>query len=262
MRPPSELRPFGSFAQPVPLKAVPFSEDREARARLNGWPTIFSDAGETSGSSGGDSLAFILGKEAAVVFDDCPMAANSYWDRSAALAGDRQVHPPPCRTINAPVAELKARLASNDGRWARLIQTLGKGARRRAQSSIKVAMGSTERAILYANPMNATSLAHYDTYDNHHTVLEGKKTFLLSPPGDYKLYRLHPFSHPHVRQAQMHFANADERFKREVRVLSAEVAAGESLHIPAGWIHQVASPTSSIAVSVVRDSPSYSKYRD
>lgn len=254
---------FGSFVQPVSLKAVPFSTDREAQARMNGWPAIFNDAGETSGSSG-DSLTFILGTQTAVDIQDCPMAAISYWDRSAALAGDPQVRPPPCKTVHATVAELKLRLASNQGgsnRWARLIKTLGEDARGRAQSLLKVAtMGSTERAILYANPTNATSLAHFDTYDNRHTVLEGKKRFLLSPPGDYKLYRLHPFSHPHVRQAQVHFANPDERFKREVRVLSAEVAAGESLLIPAGWIHQVTSLTSSIAVSVVRDSPSYWKY--
>jgi hypothetical protein len=250
---------FGTFNEPAEIHNTQFATYEWAAASREGWPLLLSGAMNNQENA----IERLLPDHSSVEFSECSSPSNPYWDQTAVFAGDPRVRESPCHARTAKASTFKEELASRKSDvWLQLIAPIAaaSAAQEQAQSLLLARIEDGRRGILYVNSKNVTSLSHFDTYDNLHTVVEGTKRFLLSPPADYVHYHMFPFSHPHVRQTQVHFKLPTKEFRQQVRVVVADVSAGEALFVPAGWMHQVHSITRSIAISVVSDTSEFGLY--
>ncbi|CAI8016412.1 hypothetical protein GBAR_LOCUS10066 [Geodia barretti] len=63
---------------------------------------------------------------------------------------------------------------------------------------------------------NVTAYTHYDTSHNLHTIIRGRKKFLLFPPSAHKHLKLYPSLHTFYRQVQVDILNLTQAQFREL----------------------------------------------
>ncbi|XP_062517999.1 HSPB1-associated protein 1-like [Corticium candelabrum] len=93
---------------------------------------------------------------------------------------------------------------------------------------------------------------HYDTSHNFHTVVYGRKKFILMPPSEYSTLRLYPFIHPYYRQSQVNVSGdgANSNMQALTRRQEVVLYPGDTLYIPPYWFHQVESEEVTISVNI------------
>lgn len=96
---------------------------------------------------------------------------------------------------------------------------------------------------LFVGGLSGVTPLHFDTYDNMLAQVAGTKRVLLVSPDQFERCYPFPTHHPQDRQSRLGaLAAVDERrFPkwRGVRTLEAELLAGDVLHLPPYWWHQV-----------------------
>ena len=104
-------------------------------------------------------------------------------------------------------------------------------------------------------PQGIKTTAHVDPHNNAFVQIAGVKRFTLSPPSDYRHFEVFPTTHPHSRQAQVHYDAPSESFSSAVRAVTVDLQPGELLWLPAYWVHAVEALTPTVSVSVVAPTP-------
>lgn len=120
---------------------------------------------------------------------------------------------------------------------------------------------------------NVTAYTHYDTSDNLHVVIYGKKRFLFFPPSAHLQMKPYPCLHELYRQVQVRMQAFKETwlfilsFKTvQVDVLQSTaplapievtVSPGQVLYIPPYWFHCVVSMEPSISLNVWSNSDTF-----
>ena len=175
-----------------------------------------------------------------------PMAANDFF---AAIEADSG---PPFLYCTALVKDLDAQ---GEG-WAPGWEALATGATE--------ATGDDDAACrpwlqFWAGTEGACTQAHYDVADNAFVQVSGRKEFLLYPPSAATALHLYPDAHPRARKAQVCIEDPD----LSIHPLAADLPnplrvvldPGESLFLPAFWMHHVTALTPSVSLNVFSESP-------
>jgi jumonji domain-containing protein 7 len=95
-----------------------------------------------------------------------------------------------------------------------------------------------------------TAETHYDTMHNFYTVIQGSKTFQLSPPAAHSRMSLYPTLHAAYRQVQVrhplstHNALHGTKGSNHGSALNITLHRGDVLFLPAYWFHRVVSHVS------------------
>ena len=137
-----------------------------------------------------------------------------------------------------------------------------------SDSLLKVTFGDFEpgQVNFWFGSENVTAYTHYDTSYNLHTVIQGRKKFLLLPPSAYKHLKLYPSLHTFYRQIQVDILNmTQEQFREllfETPFLEVLLTQGETLYIPPYWFHCVVSLEATISVNVWSQSDTFLSMED
>lgn len=106
-----------------------------------------------------------------------------------------------------------------------------------------------------------TAYTHYDTSYNLHTIIRGRKRFLLFPPSAYKYLKLYPSLHTFYRQVQVDVLNLTQAQFRELLFETpfqeVELTRGETLYIPPYWFHCVVTLEPTISLNVWSQSETF-----
>lgn len=92
---------------------------------------------------------------------------------------------------------------------------------------------------------------HYDQSDNLHGIVYGGKRFTLLPPSQLPyLYPCSMFSTiPHMSRASLSKPDYVTFPRlRKARPITVDLGPGDFLYLPAGWWHQVATPSPTISI--------------
>lgn len=99
---------------------------------------------------------------------------------------------------------------------------------------------------------------HYDDSHNCFVLLKGAKRFWMVPPAAFHSLYVYPTSHHRSRQSAVPWHPQADRaellkkyplFERVKKVWVADLQAGDTLILPAGWFHYVETVTASVAVN-------------
>ena len=104
---------------------------------------------------------------------------------------------------------------------------------------------------------NVTAYTHYDTSQNLHAMVYGKKTFLLFPPSAYTELNLHPCLHQFYRQVHTDILDANVAKSLQTKPLKVVLNQGEVLYIPPYWFHCVITMETSISLNVWSNSRAF-----
>ena len=132
----------------------------------------------------------------------------------------------------------------------------------------KVTFGDFEpgQANFWFGGENVTAYTHYDTSHNLHSVVRGRKKFLLLPPSAYRYLKLYPSLHTFYRQTQVDILNLTESEFRELlfETVFYEVVLtrDETLYIPPYWFHCVVTLEPSISLNVWSQSGAFLSLED
>jgi hypothetical protein len=100
---------------------------------------------------------------------------------------------------------------------------------------------------------------HYDTSFNAYTVFYGAKHVMVAPPKDLDKAYIYDVVHPSHRQSQiMNMTHPDiVQFPKaaKMKVQETVVRPGETVYIPPYWLQSVQSLSTTIAVSILTESP-------
>jgi hypothetical protein len=113
---------------------------------------------------------------------------------------------------------------------------------------------------------NVTAYTHYDTSHNLHTIIRGRKKFLLFPPSAHKHLKLYPSLHTFYRQVQVDILNLTQAQFRdllfETPFLEVVLTRGETLYIPPYWFHCVVTLEPTISLNVWSQSENFLTMED
>lgn len=104
---------------------------------------------------------------------------------------------------------------------------------------------------------SVTAHTHYDTSQNLHAMVYGKKTFLLFPPSAYTELNLHPCLHQFYRQVHTDILDANVAKSLQTKPLKVVLNQGEVLYIPPYWFHCVITMETSISLNVWSNSRAF-----
>ena len=113
--------------------------------------------------------------------------------------------------------------------------------------------GGGGKVSLWAAAAGVTSSAHFDSFDNTHVLLAGRKRVLLAPPAATARLGVWPSTHPHARQAHRSLAAepaAADAASGPVAAHELVLSPGEALFIPAGWVHEMTAVEPACALSL------------
>ena len=113
--------------------------------------------------------------------------------------------------------------------------------------------GGGGKVSLWAAAAGVTSRAHFDSFDNTHVLLAGRKRVLLAPPAATARLGVWPSTHPHARQAHRSLAADPVAAKAAAAPVAAHelvLSPGEALFIPAGWVHEMTAVEPACALSL------------
>ena len=105
---------------------------------------------------------------------------------------------------------------------------------------------------LRISPKRTTTLLHYDSRQNLHALVTGRKRFVIFDRKDFS--HLYPYpmfsSYPHMSRVYLPAPDL-QQFPRFARATAYEITlvAGEMLFLPPGWWHEVDTLAPSISVS-------------
>jgi lysine-specific demethylase 8 len=105
---------------------------------------------------------------------------------------------------------------------------------------------------LRISPKRTTTLLHYDSRQNLHALVTGRKRFVIFDQKDFS--HLYPYSmfssYPHMSRVYLPAPDL-QQFPRFARATAYEITlvAGEILFLPPGWWHEVDTLAPSISVS-------------
>ena len=119
----------------------------------------------------------------------------------------------------------------------------------RMRSKLKITLAPS----IWVGPAGATSVLHFDSYENLFTQIYGRKRFLLFPPSQSK-----SVYYPHYEFPNLHFSPVDvehpdlTRFPlfNDAQPLDFIIEPGEILFIPVRWWHYARSLDASIALNI------------
>ena len=132
-----------------------------------------------------------------------------------------------------------------------------------AESLAKVTFGNFNPAEVnfWFGDKSVTAYTHYDTSHNLHTIVRGRKRFLLFPPSAYKYLKLYPSLHTYYRQVQVDILNLTQADFRELLFetpfLEVVLTRGDTLYIPPYWFHCVVSLEPTISINVWSQSETF-----
>ena len=132
-----------------------------------------------------------------------------------------------------------------------------------SNSLLEVTFGSFDEVEVnfWFGDEGVTAYTHYDTSHNLHTVIRGRKKFLLFPPSAYKYLKLYPSLHTFYRQTQIDVLNLTQAEFRELLFetpfLEVVLTRGETLYIPPYWFHCVVSLEPTISLNVWSQSEAF-----
>ena len=113
---------------------------------------------------------------------------------------------------------------------------------------------------------NVTAYTHYDTSHNLHTVIRGRKRFILFPPSAYKYLKLYSSLHTFYRQAQVDILNLTQPEFRELLfetpLLEVVLTQRETIYIPPYWFHCVVTLEPTISLNVWSPSDTFVSMED
>lgn len=145
-----------------------------------------------------------------------------------------------------------ARYQTEPGTWNRIVSNI-----RNSPAAVNAVLGfNAEELFDYRHSLNAANLwishrgvftqSHFDELENFNIALEGRKRFILSPPGFREYYPRSVARGFGDKSQASDFGDVNpERFPRlasrlaERRELTLE--AGQMLYLPLGWWHQAES---------------------
>jgi Cupin-like domain len=144
------------------------------------------------------------------------------------------------------------RYQSDPGTWNRIVSNI-----RNSRSDVDAVLGfNAEELFDYRQPLNAANLwishrgvftqSHFDELENFNVALEGRKRFVLLPPG-YRAYYPRSLVRGFGDKSQAFDFDdvSPERFPRLVSKLAERreliLEAGQMLYLPLGWWHHAES---------------------
>ena len=104
---------------------------------------------------------------------------------------------------------------------------------------------------------NVTAYTHYDTSQNLHAMVYGKKTLLLFPPSAYTELNLYPCLQQFYRQVHTDILDANVAESLQTKPLEVVLNRGEVLYIPPYWFHCVITMETSISLNVWSNSRAF-----
>lgn len=111
-----------------------------------------------------------------------------------------------------------------------------------------------------------TAYTHYDTSHNLHTIIQGRKKFIIFPPSAYKYLKLYPSIHTFYRQVQVDILNLTQQEYRELlfetSIVEVVLRRGETLYIPPYWFHCVVTLQPTISLNVWSQSEAFLSMED
>ena len=133
--------------------------------------------------------------------------------------------------------------------------------------SALVGMNDFAQANVWLGCAGVTAQLHYDSSYNFYTQIFGQKMFILFPPGYADCVDLEPVAHPSYRQSQMmDLATLTSSQLNSLQECGARrglgapkhvtLQPGQTLFLPAFWLHYVRACTTSISVNVWTNSHS------
>ena len=133
---------------------------------------------------------------------------------------------------------------------------------------LKVTFGGFEPGEVnyWFGSKDVTAYTHYDTSHNLHTIIQGRKKFIMFPPSAYKYLKLYPSLHTFYRQVQVDILDLPQQEFRELlfETPSFEVVLGrgETLYIPPYWFHCVVTLEPTISLNVWSQSDAFLSMED
>ena len=113
---------------------------------------------------------------------------------------------------------------------------------------------------------NVTAYTHYDTSYNLHSIIRGRKKFILFPPSAYKALKLYPSLHEFYRQVQANVLNLTRQEYRELlfqtSILEVVLNRGQVLYIPPYWFHCVVTLEPTVSLNVWSQSDTFLAMED
>ncbi|MBT2382472.1 cupin-like domain-containing protein [Streptomyces sp. ISL-11] len=144
------------------------------------------------------------------------------------------------------------RFQNDPGTWNRIVSNF-----RNSPADVNAVLGfDAERLFDYRHPMNAANLwishrgvftqSHFDELENFNIALEGRKRFVLAPPGFREYY---PRSLKQGFGDKSRVFDFDDVDRRRYPKLASKLAQrrelilepGQMLYLPLGWWHQAES---------------------
>lgn len=145
-----------------------------------------------------------------------------------------------------------ARYQADPGTWNRIVSNI-----RNSPADVNAVLGfNAEKLFDYRHSLNAANLwishrgvftqSHFDELENFNIALEGRKRFVLSPPGFREYYPRSVVRGFGDKSQAFDFDDVDpERFPKLVSKLAERreliLEAGQMLYLPLGWWHQAES---------------------
>ena len=128
---------------------------------------------------------------------------------------------------------------------------------------LKVSFGDSEpgQVNFWFGSENVTAYTHYDTSHNLHTVVHGRKKFILFPPSIYEYLKLYPSLHTFYRQVQVDILDLPRKDFRELlfetSMLEVVLTQRQTLYIPPYWFHCVVTLEPTISLNVWSQSDTF-----
>ena len=285
-----EARPCGPTLAVLDLRQIA-NANASLPSRLR-CPVLFRGIAEWCGAAAAPIMRWDWERLAAsgpqaLEYDESHEANFTYWDNSslfAATVRERGVRAQR-HTRQLANGSAFAALALGGERWVRyggrlrafsqdLADELQAGGKTAAGALARVAPaawrngggggGGDDDVALWAAAAGVSSSAHWDSFDNTHVLLTGRKRVLLAPPAAAARVGAWPSTHPHARQGRLSLAALQAAREagslRGLAVHEATLSPGEALFVPAGWLHEVRASAPSLALSLTALSPEFDDF--
>ena len=286
-----EARPCGPTLAVLDLREIA-NANASLPSRLR-CPVLFRGVAEWCGAAAAPIMRWDWKRLAAsgpqaLEYDESHEANFTYWDNSTLFAAAVRERGVRAQRHTRQLADSSAfaALALGGERWVRYggsLRAFSQGLADELQAGGKTAAGALARVApaawrnggggggdgddgvaLWAAAAGVSSSAHWDSFDNTHVLLAGRKHVLLAPPSAAAHVDAWPSTHPHARQGRVSLAALQAAREagslHGLAVREATLSPGEALFVPAGWLHEVRASAPSLALSLTALSPEFDDF--
>uniref|UniRef100_A0A6B2L6F8 JmjC domain-containing protein n=1 Tax=Arcella intermedia TaxID=1963864 RepID=A0A6B2L6F8_9EUKA len=124
---------------------------------------------------------------------------------------------------------------------------------------------------IWMGQVGVSAQTHFDRSLNFHTMLYGRKEFILISPEFHEEMKVYPISHIHYQQTQLNFESVlternnfvPSNFQANQKIFKSILEPGDMLFLPPYWFHHVScippspeSPSYNFCISTATLSPS------